>query len=133
MDKYDKQIKAIRMKREKEREEKEKVLLPQYKKEWIGRCFKTKNCYSCPDKPSDYWNLYVIIIDIDYVNYIHDGSPEPHFVVLKFQNCKREVIEFQLKDSMYRFDEDWEEINRSEFVNSFNKNLGILENILESI
>jgi len=27
-------------------------------KKLIGKCFKVKNCYSCPEKPSDYWWLY---------------------------------------------------------------------------
>lgn len=28
----------------------------------IGRCFKYKNCYSCPDKPSDYWWMYIKVV-----------------------------------------------------------------------
>ncbi len=25
----------------------------------VGKCFRYRNCYSCPQKPSDYWWLYV--------------------------------------------------------------------------
>ena len=28
------------------------------RRQLIGRCFKYRNCYSCPEKPSDYWWLW---------------------------------------------------------------------------
>jgi hypothetical protein len=31
----------------------------------LGKCFKTRNNYSCPEKPSDYWWLYVKVTEID--------------------------------------------------------------------
>lgn len=31
---------------------------------YLGRCFKTRNNYSCPQKPSDYWWLYVKVTSV---------------------------------------------------------------------
>lgn len=31
----------------------------------VGRCFRYRNCYSCPDKPSDYWWLWLRIVGVD--------------------------------------------------------------------
>lgn len=33
-------------------------------KNLVGTCYKTKNCYSCPQGPEDYWWLYRRIIAI---------------------------------------------------------------------
>jgi hypothetical protein len=33
----------------------------------VGKCFKYRNCYSCPKGPSDYWWLYVKVVRVgDY-------------------------------------------------------------------
>lgn len=31
---------------------------------YLGRCFKTCNSYSCPQKPGDYWWLYVKVTSV---------------------------------------------------------------------
>ncbi|MGB1226239.1 MAG: hypothetical protein ACPHCN_19145, partial [Mycobacterium sp.] len=28
----------------------------------VGRFFVYRNCYSCPDGPEDYWNLYTAVL-----------------------------------------------------------------------
>lgn len=62
----------------------------QVNKSFAGRCFKSRNNYSCPEKPSDYWWLYIRVVDVsDGVTVIHaqrdkDGriTIEPsHYVV----------------------------------------------------
>jgi hypothetical protein len=35
----------------------------------IGKCFKYRNCYSCPEKESDYWWLYVRVLSVDTDGY----------------------------------------------------------------
>ena len=30
----------------------------------VGRCFKYRNSYSCPDKPEDYWWKYAIVTGV---------------------------------------------------------------------
>jgi hypothetical protein len=37
---------------------------PIIKKKYEGKYFKYRNCYSCPAKPSDYWWLYVKVVEI---------------------------------------------------------------------
>ena len=59
-------------------EAREKELLPKYRKEWIGKCFKYRN--SCSgDKPK--WWLYVRILDVESVNF--HNNEEPMFKILQ--------------------------------------------------
>lgn len=52
----------------------------------IGRCFKYRNSYSCPSKPSDYWWLYAKIVGRDRRGMVtvvtaerdRDGQPRLH-------------------------------------------------------
>lgn len=30
----------------------------------VGKCFRYRNCYSCPEKPSDYWWLYIRVVSV---------------------------------------------------------------------
>jgi hypothetical protein len=30
----------------------------------VGRCFRYRNCYSCPEKDSDYWWLYCRVLSV---------------------------------------------------------------------
>lgn len=36
----------------------------------VGKCFRYRNCYSCPEKPSDYWPLYAKVQRIDKHGYL---------------------------------------------------------------
>lgn len=33
--------------------------------EFLGKCFKFKNCYSCPGKPEDYWWIYKKVVSAE--------------------------------------------------------------------
>ena len=46
-----------------EREQLIKIEYPKFK-QLIGKCFKLKTSYSCPEKKSDYWNVYSKIVSI---------------------------------------------------------------------
>ena len=35
-----------------------------YNKAVLGKCFRYRNCYSCPEKPSDYWWLYARVVKV---------------------------------------------------------------------
>lgn len=39
-------------------------LLPAFKDKYEGKYFKYKNCYSCPEKESDYWYMYIKITEV---------------------------------------------------------------------
>lgn len=44
----------------------------------VGRYFKYRNCYSCPQEPSDYWWLYVKVT----------GMGDYHAKAIRFQTDK---------------------------------------------
>jgi len=56
-----------------------KQLLPQLRAQYVGMCFKSRNSYSCPEEPEDYWWCYQKVISIDGV---YD------FNILQFQTDK---------------------------------------------
>jgi len=52
----------------------------------VGRFFRYRNCYSCPEKESDYWWLYVAVTAMD-----EHGSLR----VLKFQTDKEGKVSIE--------------------------------------
>ena len=54
-------------------------------------CYKFKNCYSCPEKPSDYWWLYIKILSIDSRDYVN---------VLEIQKDKHGAISINNRESV---------------------------------
>jgi hypothetical protein len=56
----------------KEWEQKVETHFPKFKK-LIGKCFKQRNNFSLPEKPSDYWFLYIKITEIKE-SYLYDGG-----------------------------------------------------------
>lgn len=58
-----------------------------------GKAFKYRNNYSCPEKPSDYWWMYLKVIKVtkDFV--------ETH----EFQTDQYGKIEIELRKKHYRF------------------------------
>lgn len=73
----------------------------------VGKCFTYRNCYSCPEKPSDYWNSYCL--------------------VSRITGAYATVLEFEIdKDGMIRIHHErcipasmlgssWKEITRAQF------------------
>jgi hypothetical protein len=57
----------------------------------VGLCFKTRNNYSCPEKPSDYWQLYVKVQSTD---------EHGHLKCLKFEVDKDGNVSVR-KDQFY--------------------------------
>lgn len=55
----------------------------------VGRCFVYRgNCYSCPEKPEDYWDVlyYVKSADDGWVETIQIQSPQEHSLELRYEN-----------------------------------------------
>jgi hypothetical protein len=96
--------------------EKQEIHIPELKK-YIGRFFKyPKNCYSCPEKKSDYWDDYYRILD-----FVNDT-----FIV---ENCYvdsngKAVIQIETKfeygDGRKPFPY-WKEIKQKEYENAKTK------------
>lgn len=61
-------------------------------KELEGRTFKFRNCYSCSEKPSDYWWLYTKVTKVT----------RDHIHVHQFQTDKYGEITISLDKTYYR-------------------------------
>ena len=78
----------------------------------IGKCFKyPRNCYSCPDKPSDYWPVYRKIV----------GSSAGGLLVMDFETDKYGNIE--IKPSVWGADTlcGYVAIKPSEFLRAWRR------------
>jgi len=113
-----KQLNAIAKQEEKEMIERE---YPKFK-EFEGRCFKTRNNYSCPEKPSDYWFLYTKITSVKKAD-IYDtraNGPASHYTGWSFQTDKygRVNVEKEVRGYIHSLDK---EISEKEFKSAWNK------------
>lgn len=89
-----------------EEREAQELSAPLYRK-----CFKYKNCYSSPEKPSDYWYLYLKVIAVE-------GSA---LTVCEFECDKYGELRYKSKRhmdvaSILRYTE----ISEAEFQTAFN-------------
>lgn len=57
----------------------------------VGKCFIYKNCYSCPNGPEDYWNMYQRVVRVT-----HDGNIQ----VFSFQADKDGAISVETRIRM---------------------------------
>lgn len=85
-------------------------IIPEIKK-LIGTCYRVRNNYSCPEKPSDYWWLYRKLLS-------HDGKT---VATLDFQTDKYGAVEIKNdRRYVYHSTEDlfgsgWIRIGEAEF------------------
>ena len=104
-------------------EEKEiiKKHFPEFQK-MIGKCFKIRNNYSCPEKLSDYWFLYVRITDIKEEDLYVSNSGEclSNYSGFSFQTDKYGRVNIDTKDRGYVHSLG-EEIPELEFEKAWNK------------
>ena len=78
----------------------------------VGRYFKYRNCYSCPEKPSDYWWLYIRVTGLD-----RDGS-------LQYTECqidKYGEITIKAKKHMYWLTDGYIPISAAEFGRAWDR------------
>lgn len=59
-----KQLKKINHSSWVEIQEKENSKRNKALKEFVGKCYKYRNCYSCPQEEKDYWWMYICVKDI---------------------------------------------------------------------
>lgn len=90
-------------------------------KKFIGKCFKYRNCYSCPEKPSDYWWLYGVVIEAE------DGSVELFYFQKdshgQFTTGKHE--NWSIRGG--KLHEGWIPITANELVGEWNKHVKEIE------
>lgn len=77
----------------------------------LGKHYRYRNNYSCPEKPEDYWYTYA---RADY----HQGRT---FYGRAFQTDSNGSFRFDLEYSFYPANEDmgWEEISAAQFAAAF--------------
>lgn len=112
----DNEIIKLRQKQNRIHKQEEKELIPKFKKQWIGRCFKYRNSYGGDQKK---WWLYSMVTDITGVNFCRTPA-SPHLNVISFQKCSME--EFRIKVKEFNYDMDSHiEIKPSEFNIEYKK------------
>lgn len=74
-------------------------------KKLVGKCFRYRNCYSCPEKPSDYWWLYMRVTKADgYWLYAQ-----------QFQVDKNGACSFDPKRMLHNVDGNYEPITKAAY------------------
>lgn len=55
----------------------------------VGKCFKYHNNYSCPEKPIDYWWLYIKVVRVgDYWPVTFEFQTDKHgHITIKTNDC----------------------------------------------
>ncbi len=79
--------------------------------EFVGRHFRYKNCYSCPEKPSDYWWMYIRVT----------GLKEGVLVVQKFQRDSRGMIAIETDEYYHQMLCGCQEITKHQYEKAFAK------------
>ncbi len=87
---------------------------------FVGKVFVYRdNCYSCPEKPDDYWDIYVKVVDV------FDGGMK----TLSVQKTAYGFVEIKLEKSWgTSYIESLEECSESEFEKEYNKLMKELQN-----
>lgn len=76
----------------------------------VGRYFKyPKNCFSCPEKPSDYWPIYRRVV-------LNEGGNPISF---EFQTDKYGRVETKTEELFHGSSPEWVEIKGEEFYAAF--------------
>lgn len=82
----------------------------------MGKCYRTRNNYSLPEKASDYWWLYTKVVGL---------SKDRSLQTLSFEDDKRGRLLVQSRDhSMRQTIERYEEITPAAFAKAWARFLG---------
>jgi hypothetical protein len=77
---------------------------------YVGSYFKYVNSYSCPEKDSDYWWMYLYV----------KGFKEGNLVCFSFQKDKYGKIVINPHDYIYQIDSLYVKCDKKEFDKEFN-------------
>jgi hypothetical protein len=72
----------------------------------LGKTFKYRNCYSCPERPSDYWPLYAKVTKVDKDGYLK---------VFTFETDKYGHINIRVDDHKYHMSDGYQPISATEY------------------
>jgi hypothetical protein len=82
-------------------------LRDQENKAVIGKCFRTRNNYSCPEKPTDYWWLYVRVVGVRH------GSVVCH--LFETDKYGKVMIDFNAFRYAHSLDQGYTPISRAQY------------------
>lgn len=116
---YNKKAIELRNLKHKIKEHEDNKEIPDLKKEYENKFFKTRTNYSCPEKPSDYWFIYQRVNKITSVSYCE---------ITSFSIDKNGVILIE-KDKYYFISMLHQEITEKEFYNKFDKLIDKIKSI----
>lgn len=71
----------------------------------VGKHFKYRNCYSCPERPSDYWWLYLRVIE----------AKGGRLKCFAFEIDKYGKISVETKNSLYHVRDGYRPISAKEY------------------
>lgn len=94
-----------------EKREREEKKLRKHNMRYLGKTYKWRNCYSCPEKDSDYWWFYLKVKEISA-----DGS----LVCSTFEKTSTGIIKFEPGYGWFHEpQDDWTEITEAEYLQAF--------------
>lgn len=114
------------------KQEKEQIIkkyYPEFKK-LEGTFYKTRNNYSCPEKPSDYWWVYTKITKIDPKD-VYDtrgNGVTSHYTGWSFQTCKYGNFSVEKEKRSYVHSLG-KKITEQEFIDAWNKAMSNLDSL----
>ena len=73
----------------------------------LGKTFKYRNCYSCPEKPSDYWSLYAKVTKVDKDGYLK---------VFTFETDRHGHINIRVDDYRHHMNDGYKPIPAAEYA-----------------
>jgi hypothetical protein len=79
----------------------------------VGRAFKYRNCYSCPEGPDDYWPLYSRCIGVDDDGWLtwHTFETDKHGrITIEFQHHSMSLLSSSDEISKAEFAAAWESL-----------------------
>jgi hypothetical protein len=83
----------------------------------VGKCFKYRNSYSCHEKPSDYFWLYLKVVK----------AAGGRLETFTFQTDNRGRFEVETRSNLYHINEGYREISGKEFQSAWDKLMSRLE------
>jgi len=101
---------------------KEKNILPDLKKTYIGRCYVYRNAYG----PENKWNLYRKIKDIEWVHFYENGEIQVTAILFEFEyhkgnNLDGEMVLSVCKKADFSLSILGEEITQGQFDAAWNR------------
>ena len=101
---------------------------PEICEKYLGKCFKVRNNYSCPEKPSDYWFLYLKVTEIKKEDvYQTSNGVSATYSGYSFQTDKYKNVNVRKENGYIHY--LGEEITQNEFDEAWNKMINRVNSI----